>query len=83
MGVKMTFRIIILNQAADSKKRSPQKIDFRADETHESQTTALELMSIWCPFDAPYMKEFKLFYIGFKIVIIDVKSYMTFGARIT
>ena len=31
------------NHAADSKMRSPQKIDFRADETHEFHPTAWEL----------------------------------------
>ena len=43
MGVKMNFRIIKKNHAADSKIRSPQKIDFRADGTHESHPTAWEL----------------------------------------
>ena len=43
MCVKINFRIITKNHAADSKIRSPQKIDFRADETHESQPTAWEL----------------------------------------
>ena len=42
------------NHAADSKIRSPEKIDFRADGTHESHPTALELIwnrlekSFWC-----------------------------------
>ena len=31
MGVKMNFRIRTKNHAADSKIRSPHKIDFRAD----------------------------------------------------
>ena len=31
MGVKMNFGIITKNHAADSKIRSPQKIDFRGD----------------------------------------------------
>ena len=43
MGVKMNFRIIKKNHAADSKIRSSQKIDFRADEIHESHPTAWEL----------------------------------------
>ena len=45
IGVKMNLRIIMKNHAADSKIRSPEKIDFRADGTHESHPTALEL--IW------------------------------------
>ena len=43
MGVKMNFRIITKNHAADSKIRYPQKIDFRVDGTHESYPTAWEL----------------------------------------
>ena len=39
----MNFRIITKNHAADSKIRSAQKIDFRADGTHESNSTAWEL----------------------------------------
>ena len=36
----MNFKIITKNHAADSKIRSPQKIDLRADGTHESYPTA-------------------------------------------
>ena len=43
MDVKMNLRIITQNQAADSKKGFPLKIDFRADWTHESNSTAWEL----------------------------------------
>ena len=45
MGVKMNFRIITKNHAADSKIGSPHKIDYRADDTHESHPTAWELKS--------------------------------------
>ena len=41
--VKMNFRIITKNHAADSEIRSPQKIDFRDDGTHKSHPTAWEL----------------------------------------
>ena len=43
MGVKMNLRITTKNHAADSKIRSPQKIDFRADGAQESHPTAWEL----------------------------------------
>ena len=43
MDVKMNFRIITKNLAADSKIGSSQKIGFRADGTHESHPTAWEL----------------------------------------
>ena len=43
MGVKMNFRIITNNHAAGSKIGSPQKVDFRADGTHESKPTAKNL----------------------------------------
>ena len=43
MGLKMNFRIITKNHAADSKIRSPQKIDFSGDGTHESHPTAWKL----------------------------------------
>ena len=43
MGVKMNFRIITKNHAADQKIRNRPKIDFRADGTHEFQPTAWEL----------------------------------------
>ena len=43
MDVKMNFRIITKNHAVDSKIISPQKIDFRADGTHEFHPTAWEL----------------------------------------
>ena len=43
MGVKMNLRIITKSHAADSKIRSPKKIDFSADGTHESHPTAWEL----------------------------------------
>ena len=43
MGVKMNLRMITKNDAADSKIGSPDEIDFRADGTHESHPTALEL----------------------------------------
>ena len=39
----MNFRIITKNHVADSKIGSPHKIDFRADGTHESHSTAWEL----------------------------------------
>ena len=42
-GVKMNFRIITKNHAADSIIGSPQEIDLRADGTHESHPTAWEL----------------------------------------
>ena len=41
----MNFSIIMKNQTADSKKKGPPKIDFRADGTHESHPTAWELNS--------------------------------------
>ena len=41
----MNLRIITKNHAADSEIDSPLKIDFRADETHESIPTAWELIS--------------------------------------
>ena len=44
MGVKMNLRIVTKNHAADSKIGSPQKIDFRADGTHESHPTAWKLI---------------------------------------
>ena len=40
---KMNFRIITKNHAAHSKIGSALKIDFRADWTHDSNPTALEL----------------------------------------
>ena len=43
MGVKMNSRIITKDHAADSKKGSPQRIDFRADGTHDSHPTARAL----------------------------------------
>ena len=43
MGVKMNFRIITKNHAADSNIGSPHKIDFRVDGTHESIPRAWEL----------------------------------------
>ena len=43
MGVKMNFRIITKNHACDSKIRSPHKIDFRRNGTHDSHPTAWEL----------------------------------------
>ena len=39
----MNLRIITENHAADSKMRSPLKIDFTADWTDESIPTAWEL----------------------------------------
>ena len=42
-GCKMNLRIITENHAADSKMRSPLKIDFTADWTDESIPTAWEL----------------------------------------
>ena len=39
----MNLRIITQNQPADSKIGFPLKIDFRADWTHESNSTAWEL----------------------------------------
>ena len=39
MGLKMNFRIITENHAADSKINIPPKINFRADGTHESHPT--------------------------------------------
>ena len=44
MGVKTNLRIITKNHAADSKKKVPRKIDFRANGTHESHPTALKLI---------------------------------------
>ena len=41
--MKIWTRIITKNHAADSKIGSPQKIDFRAVETHESNPKAWEL----------------------------------------
>ena len=51
MGVKMNFRIIAKNHAADSKISFSRKIDFRADGTHESHLKAWELVLIqfWYP----------------------------------
>ena len=46
MDVKMNLRMITKNHAADSKIGSPLKIDFRANWTHESNPTALELRSL-------------------------------------
>ena len=43
MGVKVNFRIISKNHAADSKKGSPKKIDFRDEGTQESYPTTWEL----------------------------------------
>ena len=43
MNVKMNFRIITKNHAADSKIGSSLEIDLRADWTHESNLTAWEL----------------------------------------
>ena len=42
----MNLSIITKNLAADSEIGSPQKIDFRADWTHESHPTAWELTSL-------------------------------------
>ena len=47
MSVKINFRIITKNHAADSKIGSSQKIDFRADGTHASHPTAWELRSTY------------------------------------
>ena len=44
MGVKINLRIITKNHAADSKKRSPHEIDFKAVGTNESYPTAWELI---------------------------------------
>ena len=43
MTVKINFRIIKKNHAADSKIGSSPKIDFRADRTQEFHPTAWEL----------------------------------------
>ena len=43
MAVRLNFRIITRNHAADSKIGSPKKIDVRADGTHESHPTVWEL----------------------------------------
>ena len=40
MSVKQNFRIITKNHEADSRIGSSQKIDFKADGTHESYPTA-------------------------------------------
>ena len=40
MGVKIDFRIITKNHAADSKIGCARKMDFRAAETHGSHPTA-------------------------------------------
>ena len=42
----MNFRIITKNHAADAKIRFPQKIDFRADGTHEYHPTTWELTTL-------------------------------------
>ena len=42
----MNFGIKTKNPATDSRLRSPQKIDFRADGTQESHPTAWELIII-------------------------------------
>ena len=47
MVVKMNFRIITKNHAADSKIESTHKIDFRADGIHESHPTAWVLNLIF------------------------------------
>ena len=44
-SVKMNFRIITKNHAADSKIEFPQKIVLRADGTQESHPTAWELIA--------------------------------------
>ena len=46
MDVKINFRIITKNHAADSKIGSPLKINFRADGTHESIPAVWELIKI-------------------------------------
>ena len=43
MGIKINFRIITKNHAADFKIRFPKKIVFRDFATHESHPTAWEL----------------------------------------
>ena len=50
----MNYRITTKNHAADSKIGFPQKIDFRADETHESHPTAWELNT--CTSASRYFK---------------------------
>ena len=47
MSVKMDIRIITNNHAAESKIGSSQKINFRADQTHESHPTAWESTTSW------------------------------------
>ena len=49
MSVTMNFKILTKNHAADLEIRSPPKIDFRADETQESQLKAWELR-VYCVF---------------------------------
>ena len=49
--LKIDFRIITKNHAADSKIGSGRKIDFRADRTHESHPTAWELKTVKRLFD--------------------------------
>ena len=44
MDVKMNFRVITKNHAADSKIESSHKINFRAVGTQESYPTTWELM---------------------------------------
>ena len=46
MNVKMDFRIIKRNHAAESKISSSQKTDSRAVGTHESHPTAWELKTL-------------------------------------
>ena len=43
MDVKMNLRVKTKNHAADSKIGSPNKINFRADWTHQSNPTAWKL----------------------------------------
>ena len=47
LSVKKDFRIITNNNAADSKIGSSLKINFRADQTHESHSTAWESTTLW------------------------------------
>ena len=57
-GLKINFRIITKNHAADSKIGSIRKIDFWADGTHESHPTAWELTLM------------KIFVNGFRTIFI-------------
>ena len=76
MGVKMSFMIITKNHATDSKIRFPQKIDFRADGTHESHPAAWEL-------NFPFRKICSNSYENIEIFILVMKEATILIRRIT